>query len=250
MWQQLNEYYLFVRDNAAKHNAIESLNRFFLQVRRGAATFQGLTDSTMIRGEAYHFSRLGRMIERADKTSRILDVKYFILLRSLNEVGSPIDHIQWSAVLRSASAFEMYRKVYGQISPFRVVDFLLFNHDFPRAVRFCLDQARESLHAISGTPRDQVRSDVERRLGSLCSDLTYTQADKVIKAGLHEYLDDLQNRLNEVGKAIHQTYFSRKVPLANTVDHHRRGADNPSVFTPEKPPIESGSRNLSQTQSS
>ncbi len=234
MWQQLNEYYLFVRDAAAQPDRIESLNRYFLQVRRGASTFMGMTDSTMTRGEPYQFSKLGRMLERADKTSRILDVKYFILLRSIAEVGSPIDHIQWSAVLRSASAFEMYRKQYGAISPYRVVDFLLFSHDFPRAVRFCLDKAHESLRAITKTPAGHVRTDLERILGALCSDVTYTQSSEVIESGLHEYLDDLQDRLNQVGTEVHQTFFARKVPAADRLDTHRRSSEQLSVFSPHR----------------
>lgn len=230
MWQQINEYYLFVRDNGENVQAIESLNRYFLQVRRGASTFMGLTDSTMIRGEAYHFYQLGQMLERADKTSRILDVKYFILLRSAAEVGSPIDHVQWGAVLRSATAFEMYRQECGRISPFRVVDFLLFSHHFPRSVRYCIQKAQESLYGISKTPEGQVRNDVERSLGSLCSDLTYTRAETVVEAGLHEYLDRLQNRLNEVGTEVHQTYFASKAPVAARLEQYRAGSESDSVF--------------------
>src|SRR4029077_12364791 len=106
---------------------------------------------TMSHGEAWRFSRLGRALETADKTSRILDVKYFILLPSPVDVGTPYDDIQWSALLRSASAFEMYRQRHGRITPNRVVDFLVLDREFPRAVLYCLTQAYESLHAIMGT---------------------------------------------------------------------------------------------------
>ena len=92
------------------------------------------------------------MIERADKTSRILDVKYFILLPKPTDVGTPYDDIQWPALLRSASALEMYRQRHGRISPANVVKFLVLDREFPRAVLHCLTQANESLHAISGTP--------------------------------------------------------------------------------------------------
>src|ERR1700746_12933 len=92
------------------------------------------------------------MLERSDQTSRILDVKYYFLLRSVEHVGSPFDDIQWAAVLRSASAFEMYRKRHGRISPRGVVEFLVLDREFPRSVHFCLLAARDSFHAISGTP--------------------------------------------------------------------------------------------------
>ena len=91
----------------------------------------GVTDATMTHGEAWHFCRMGRSIERADKTSRILDVKYFILLPSPADVGTPYDDIQWSALLRSASALEMYRQRHGRITPANVVRFFDSRSPFP-----------------------------------------------------------------------------------------------------------------------
>ncbi|MCX6911518.1 MAG: alpha-E domain-containing protein, partial [Verrucomicrobia bacterium] len=158
------------------------------------------------------FSRLGRMLERADKTSRILDVKYFLLLHSAEEVGTPFDDIQWAAVLRSASAFEMYRKRHGRISPRGVVDFLMLDREFPRAVQFCLLAARDSLHAISGTPLGTFRHTPEKLLGQLCSDLAFAGVDEVIQHGLHEYLDELQTKLNQVGQGIFEAFFALKTP--------------------------------------
>ena len=96
------------------------------------------------------------MLERADKTSRILDVKYFILLPKPTDVGTPFDDIQWLALLRSASALEMYRQRHGRISPVNVVKFLVLDREFPRAVLHCLTRANESLHAISGTLHRQL----------------------------------------------------------------------------------------------
>jgi len=158
---------------------------------------------------------MGRMLERADKTSRILDVKYFILLRSAQDVGTPFDDIQWAAVLRSASAFEMYRKKHGRISPRGVVEFLLLDRDFPRAIHFSLLAARDSLHKISGTPHGMFRHPAEKLLGQLCSDLSYASVDEIVNAGLHEYLDDLQTRMNQVSGGIFETFFAFKTP--NTV---------------------------------
>jgi len=232
MWQQINEFYIFVREAAAQQDQIGSLSRLFQQIRRGAATAMGLTDSSMTRGEPWHFSYLGRMLERADKTSRILDVKYYILLKSVADVGAPIDHIQWGAVLRSASAFEMYRKEFVRVSPMRVVEFLLFHHGFPRSVRFCLNSARDSLHAISGTPIGQVRNNAERQLGTLCSDLTYFELGKVVEAGLHEYIDGLQDRMNDVGEEIYNAFFARKAPAVERQQEYRAGIDDTDrVFT-------------------
>lgn len=210
MWLQLNRFYLMVR--SAAHRGLGGTPDFFSDVKQASHLFTGIADATMTQGEAWHFSRLGRMLERADKTSRILDVKYFLLLRSAAEVGTAFDDIQWAAVLRSASAFEMYRKRHGRIFPRTVVDFLLLDREFPRAVQYCLVAARDSVHAISGTPLGTFRHSPEKLLGQLCSHFSFTSVDEIIKAGLHEYLDDLQTRLNQVGAGIFETFFALKAP--------------------------------------
>jgi uncharacterized alpha-E superfamily protein len=164
----------------------------------------------MTHGEAWHFCQLGRMIERADKTSRILDVKYFILLPKPTDVGTPYDDVQWLALLRSASALEMYRQRHGRISPVNVVKFLVLDKEFPRAVLHCLTRANESLHAISGTPPGSFSNSAEQRLGQLRAELAYTQAEEVISGGLHEFIDDFQKRLNNVGEAVYESFFAKR----------------------------------------
>jgi uncharacterized alpha-E superfamily protein len=212
MWEQINTYYLMVRNVASSPGNLDRAQEFCEAVKQSSHLFSGITDATMTRNEAWHFIHLGRMLERADKTSRMLDVKYYILLRSAADVGTPIDEIQWAAVLRSASAFEMYRKRHGRIAPGSIVQFLLLDSEFPRAVRFCLNAARESLHAITGTPPGSFRNPSEKLLGQLCSDLAYTQVDEVINGGLHEYVDGLQTRMNGVGAGISETFFAPRMP--------------------------------------
>jgi uncharacterized alpha-E superfamily protein len=213
MWLQLNKFYLMVNGAAVSGKGRASPYEFFSDVKDASHLFNGVTAATMTHGEAWHFGpMLGRMLERADKTSRILDVKYFILLRSVADVGTPFDDIQWAAVLRSASAFEMYRKRHGRISPRKVVEFLLLDREFPRAIQFCLLAAQDALHAISGTPLGTFRNTPERLLGQLCSDLSYASVDEVINQGLHEYLDELQTKMNQVGAGIHETFFALKTP--------------------------------------
>ena len=168
----------------------------------------GVTDATMTHGEAWHFCRLGRSIERADKTSRILDVKYFLLLPSPLDIGTPYDDIQWAALLRSASAFEMYRQRHGRILPARLVDFLVLDREFPRAVLYNLTKANESLHKISGSALGSFSNFPEQILGQLRAELAYTRADEVIEHGLHEFIDGLQRRLNRVGDAVHESFFA------------------------------------------
>lgn len=162
----------------------------------------------MTHGEGWHFFRLGRMIERADQTTRLLDVKYFILLPTVDHVGLSVDDIQWAAVLRSASAFEMYRQKYGLLLPNRIVEFLLLDREFPRAVLHSLNRAEESLRLITGSPLGGYMSRPEQRLGQLRSELTYARVDEIISGGLHEYLDQFQLRVKEIGSAIYDAFFS------------------------------------------
>ena len=151
---------------------------------------------------------MGRLLERADKTSRILDVKYFMLLPSVADVGTPLDTMQWSALLESASALEMYRKRHGRITPAQVADFLILDREFPRAMHFCLIEAEESLSAITGNRGGRIYTTAEQQLGRLRSELDYTHIDEIIDQGLHEFIDHFQVRLNEVGQAMHESFFA------------------------------------------
>jgi len=210
MWEQVNKYYLMVTDPTAESRAINEPYEFFNEIRMASALFTGLTDATLSRGDGWHFIRMGRLLERADKTSRILDVKYFLLLPSLDDVGTPVDDIQWGALLRSASAFEMYRKRMGSIDPRLVVEFLLLDREFPRAILRCLTKADESIHVMSGTPMGTFGDKAEQRLGQLRSELAYTQVQEILTTGLHEFLDNFQRKLNAVGEAIYETFFAMR----------------------------------------
>jgi uncharacterized alpha-E superfamily protein len=210
MWLELNTFFLMADSVAGQGLELDALHEFFDDVKSKSHLFNGVTEATMTHGEAWHFCRLGKQLERADKTSRILDVKYFILLRAVSDVGTAWDDIQWAAVLRSTSAFEMYRKDRGRITPKGVADFLLLNRDFPRAIHHCLISARESIHSISGTPIGSYNNPAEKRLGQLCSELFYASVNEVIAFGLHEYLDALQIKMNQIGAEIHETFFARK----------------------------------------
>jgi uncharacterized alpha-E superfamily protein len=208
MWEQLNTFFLSVRDAATGTAPLESPHEFYSGIMRASHQFSGTTDATMAHGEGWHFAVLGRLLERADKTSRILDAKYYVLLPSVSYVGTVYDDIQWAAVLRSTSALQMYRQRFGQISPSRVVEFLLLSAEFPRAVRFCLIQAEESLRAISGTPRSTFRNRAEQRLGQLRAELDYALIEDIIKIGVHEFVDGLQSKVNGIGEAIFDTFFA------------------------------------------
>jgi uncharacterized alpha-E superfamily protein len=216
MWEQVNKFYLMVNEAAAENRDMSSPHDFFTEIKLASHLFEGLTDNTMSHGEGWHFSRLGTLLERADKTSRILDVKYFILLPAVSDVGTPFDDIQWAAVLRSTSAFEMYRKRHHHITPKLVVDFLLLDRDFPRSVHHCLIQADESLHAISSTPLGAFRNPAEQHLGQLRSELAYTEVQQILNRGVHEFVDAFQTKLNLVGDGIFETFFAAR-PIGGAI---------------------------------
>ena len=209
MWEQVNEFYLMVNAAATDARSLTAPHAVFTGVKLASHLFSGVMDATMTHGEGWHFARLGRHLERADKTSRILDVKYFLLLPTVHDVGTTYDDIQWAAVLRSASAFEMYRKRHGRLSPGRIVEFLLLDREFPRAIHSCVLESRASVHAISGTPAGMFRTPAEQLLGEVCSELAYAQPDEIVSTGLHEYLDRLQARMNLIGAGIYETFFAR-----------------------------------------
>jgi len=214
MWQQLNKFYLMVKVAAASPIDLDQATEFFHQVILSSQLFTGITDASMTHGSGWHFSQIGRMLERADKVSRILDMKYYILLRSPEDVGTSYDHIQWGAVLRSASAFEMYCKRHGRISPRGVVEFLMLDREFPRSVQFCLRSARDSLHFLTGTGRGALRPAPGKLLGQVWAELEFVTVDEIIRYGLHEYIDQFQSRLNQTGQAIHDRFFAFKLPAA------------------------------------
>ncbi len=215
MWEQINTLYLLVASESRKP-VPEVLPEFCRLVRMACHLFQGITHVTMSHNEAWHFIRLGTSLERADKATRILDVKYFILLPSVTDIGTPYDDVQWSAVLKSVSGFEMYRKRYGRIAPDRIVEFLLLDGEFPRAVRYCIGVADTSLHAITGTPAGAFSCASEQRLGLLRSELNFAQVETILRSGLHEFFDALQVKMNTIDECISGDFFAQR-PYAQRV---------------------------------
>lgn len=208
MWQAINEFYLMVEEAAAKQaETLRQPQRFLDKVVERNHLTIGCTDVTLSHGEAYHFSNLGRHIERADKTSRIIDMKYYTLLRKAEDVGTSVDIVQWTALLASTSALTMYRRRFGTISPERVTDFLLLDRWFPRSILYCVSAADSSLHWISECPMDQYSSQSEKLLGRLRSDLDFLSVGDVFAEGSHEFVDRFQRQLNDIGKQIHADYF-------------------------------------------
>lgn len=207
MWEQLNRTYLYFRDGNARTDFQESPIDFYRSLVDKLHAFQGTTDATMTHGEGWEFLQVGKYLERADSTSRVLDIKYHILLPSGEKVGGDVDVTQWLAVLRSCSAMESFLKVNpGQVTAANVAQFLILHDSFPRSIRFCADQLDRALHRISGCDVAHFTNEAERLSGMLRSNLDYTTIDAIFQAGLHQYLDQTQLKLIEIGNALSKTY--------------------------------------------
>ncbi|TWT37747.1 hypothetical protein KOR34_27100 [Posidoniimonas corsicana] len=208
MWEQINRFYLLVLASAKHAGALAEPTAFCDEVKLASHALVGHTYTTMSHGEAWHFSRIGRLLERADKTSRILDVQYYHLLPSVNDVGSALDLVRWNALLRSTSALTMYRRMHGSIVPDRVADFLILDRDFPRSMRFCVMRAQDSISEITGSRPGTFTCRTEQLAGRLRSEMDYTAIEDVIREGLHEYIDRFQLLLNGIGEALQADFLS------------------------------------------
>jgi uncharacterized alpha-E superfamily protein len=206
MWEQINGLYWSLLDN--EHFWRQPPQEQLREIRRGCQLFYGVTDATLSRDLSWQFSRLGRLIERADKSTRILDVKYFLLLPSPEEVGGVLDELQWISLLRSAGAYQMFRQAQlGVITPRAVAAFLLLDPVFPRSVRYCLERIHETLQVVGGRSVPGAPDELECLSGLTLARWSYTQIDELVSCGLHEAIDALQRDLNTLHGLIHERYF-------------------------------------------
>jgi uncharacterized alpha-E superfamily protein len=208
MWEHLNRLYFLVKDIKREISA-RGPYEFFDKIRHGSQAFQGITNETMTHGEAYEFIQIGKHLERADKTVRIIDVKY----ASVNQLREgPESSLQLIAMLRSCSAFEAFRKAHlSQLQPGRVAEFLLFNQQFPRAVAYCLQRALRSVALMSEDAKHPTGP--HRSLGRICSELDYVDINEVLGVNMRPYLNRLLNIMNQAGDEITRTYFHTQVIL-------------------------------------
>lgn len=215
MWEQINRFHEMMEDGARRYGHGDVPYAFYAKVKQACQLCSGILEGVMTHGEAWHFIRLGQFLERADKTTRLLDVKYFILLPSVSDVGTSLDELQWVAMLRSASALQMYRRKFDLIRQDRIIEFLLLDRSFPRSVLFCTLGAQRCLHTISGTLVGSFGNPPEQLFGQLTSHLSYLQAADIIRSGMHEFLDELQDMINKADDSIYKYYFETRLTPAD-----------------------------------
>ncbi len=212
MWEEINRLYLYMRSKNARKTWRDSPSHFYGEIKQSSYLLQGLTNATVPHDEGREFTHAGRFLERADKTTRLLDVKYHILLpRGVQDVGGAVDTVQWAAVLRSCSAYDAYQQIYASdILPWNVAEMLIFTPNFPRSIRFCARTLDSSLRNITGSGPGGYINDAEKHSGRVLSELNYSSIEDVFRTGLHEYLDDLQKKFNDIGQALYDAF----------IDHH------------------------------
>lgn len=206
MWETMNSTWLEARGKSFEQVANAGVGEYFDWVKMRSSLSRGTTLGTLLQDEAYHFIRLGTLLERADNTARILDVKYHVL-RPLGDEGAT-DFYQWGALLRSVSAFEVYRKAYRDvITPERVAELLMLRSGMPRSLHFCMNGVVKNLDLIA----NRQSGEIQRQAGLLHAQLHYARIEDILERGLHEYLTDFMDRIYLLGDGISRTFL---VPMA------------------------------------
>ncbi len=204
MYEDLNALWLTMRNVDYQHIESQGVSGFFDWVKLQSHQFRGVTFGTMLRDEGYQFIRLGTFMERADNTARILDVKYHTLLPSVADVGGAVDYYQWSAVLRSVSAFDSYRKVYRDvITPMKVAELLILRADVPRSLHACMNQIYDILRELC----DASQLEAERLAGELHAKLHYGRTQQIFELGLHEYLMEFLEGIGKLTDEINKDFL-------------------------------------------
>lgn len=204
-WENINALWLEFGQFTGQKLAHNGLREFCDWVKARSHLFRGVCFGTMLRDDAFSFVRLGTFIERADNTARLLDVKYHLLLPSEEEVGGAVDYYEWSAVLRSVSAFQAYQKIFSDtIEPWRVAELLVLRRDMPRSLHACFDEITPILDQLSGSRNTECR----RLAGELHARLRYGKMQYIFQNGLHEFLSDFIESNNKLGTEVHKNFLS------------------------------------------
>ena len=191
IWEHLNGFYLnFKSSNIKSSREIDNIDLFYENIKEECQLFTGMIEATLTRNEAYYFASLGRFIERADKTSRFLDIGYFnFKVKSDTKISNPQDLLAWSAVLKSVSAFNMYRQQYKSLNPESIIEFLIKDRDFPRAICFSIKKAEYSLYRIGGVrPQDSYSNLAEKAITQLKHEIDFSKVCSTILNEFFSYI--------------------------------------------------------------
>lgn len=206
MWESINGAWLDLHRVDGRGMGRQALNAFLSRVREAAIRLDGSAFRTMLRNDSYFFFRLGVMLERADNTARILDVKYNLLLPEHANVGGGLDYFQWSSILRTVSADIAYHRVYRQsLKPWLVADLLVLRTEMPRSLAACYDTIRDTVDRLASEYGRQ--GQVQRLARSIRTRLANANIDEIFRSGLHEFLTDFVEENAQLGRAVAEQYL-------------------------------------------
>jgi uncharacterized alpha-E superfamily protein len=206
MWDAINGAWLEIKGFGAKPRTRDEIARFLRLVQESSLRYDGSAYRTMLRNDAYWFSRLGVFIERADNTARILDVKYHLLLPADEHVGGPLDYFQWATMLRSVSALTAYHWVYREsLKPWLIADLLILNDQMPRSLASCYENLARNLDQIARAYGRQGAA--QRQARAIRARLENSRMDEIFQSGLHEFIDAFVADNNRLGATIAQQYL-------------------------------------------
>ena len=208
MWDAINSAWIELQETwRAGPMTREQLARFLRFVQEISLRFDGSAYRTMLRNDAYWFSRLGLHLERADNTARILDVKYHLLLPEKEHVGGPLDYYQWTSILRSVSALTAYHWVYREtLKPWLIADLLILNDSLPRSLASCYGNLVRNLDQIGVAYGRQGLA--QRHARGIRNRLEHSRMDDVFQRGLHEFIQEFLGDNARLGEIISTQYLN------------------------------------------
>jgi len=208
MWVQLNVFYNHLAALSAADLQPGDLAGLFTTIKEACQTHTGITEGTFFRDQGWYFYQIGRYIERADQTTRLLDIKYHLLLPSVADVGSPVDVSQWNALLRSAAGYHAYRRLHSaSTTPARVAGFMLLNTAFPRSVHHCVREVGRLLGEVKSHSGLRRGNDAAEELDRLQALLGTLDISAILESGLHEFLDSIQRQLIAITRELSIAFF-------------------------------------------
>lgn len=205
VWEAVNVAYMALKAQLARPVKERDLPDVLAQIRQHSALVRGALHGSMLRNDVFDFCRMGTFLERADNTARILDVKYYVLLPSVTQVGSSLDNVQWETILRSVSGARAYSWLnQGRASPMGIADFLIFDPRMPRSLRYSVTKIRSNLHMLKEDYQDHhaCHDTVEK----IDRSLTRSNVEAVFDAGLHEFLTEFLRDTSKLGREIEADY--------------------------------------------
>lgn len=215
LWETLNTFYLRLKDDDFTRYAQLGSADYLAWIKCQTQLFHGVADAMIPRNDGWWFYDLGRHLERADNITRIVDIKYFMILPGVQAVGSALDMVQWASVLRSCSGFEAFRRSRrGDLDLVRVVDYLLRDEAFPRSVLYSVAEAEQCLLRIGPGDGQPAVARARELVAELREDIRSADIKAVIASGLHEYLDGLQLRIEQIHVAVQRAYITHSPAAA------------------------------------